>query len=97
MTDIQRSLARLRRPRLLVRAARCGAIDYNRNRDLKRVLKSSYLPSPRASVSHLLDEEARIEEIRKTKDAAYSARRHVDVLIALMAEIKLLPPTVRAV
>ena len=97
MTDLTQALARLRRPRLLIRAARCGMVEYNRSRDLKRVLKSQTLPSPSASVAHLMEEEARIEAVRTSYDASYSPVRHVEVLIALMGEAKLLGPNLRAV
>ncbi len=37
MTDFRLLLAELRRPRLLIRAARYGMQDYRRERDLKRL------------------------------------------------------------
>ncbi len=91
MTDSMTLLKSLRRPRLLIRAARFGIIDYNRDRDLKRLMKSSSTPSPASAVDGLISEEARLEEIRKSGDASYSVGRHVEILIALMAEARLLP------
>lgn len=91
MTDIMQLLGSLRRPRLLIRAARFGMVDYNRNRDLKRVLKSSTVPTPVKAVNTLIAEEARIEETRNSGDVSYSVSRHVDILIALMAEARLIP------
>lgn len=91
MTDVMTLLASLRRPQLLVRAARFGLSDYNRDRDLRRLMRLPATPSPRAAVDGLIAEEARLEEIRKTGEASYSAARHVEVLIALMAEARLLP------
>lgn len=91
MTDIQSFLAALRRPKLLVRAARFGLEDYNRDRDLKRLMHLPAAPSPRIAVDRLIEEEARMEDVRKAGAAAYSAARHVEVLIALMAEARLLP------
>ena len=38
MTDFRIILANLRRPRLLMRAARIGLQDYRRDRDLRRIL-----------------------------------------------------------
>ncbi len=38
MTDFHTVLANLRRPRLLIRAARFGLQDYRRDRDLRRLL-----------------------------------------------------------
>ena len=97
MTDQLERFTRLRRPRLLVRAARFGLPEYSRNRDLKRILKVSRAPNPMAAVDQLLDqearlEEARLEEARLTKDATYNVTRHVDVLICLMAEVQVLNP-----
>ena len=92
MTDQLERFTRLRRPRLLVRAARFGLPEYSRNRDLKRILKVSRAPNPMAAVDQLLDQEARLEEARLTKDATYNVTRHVDVLICLMAEVQVLNP-----
>ncbi len=36
MTDFRALLETLKRPRMLIRAARCGVLDYRRDRDLKR-------------------------------------------------------------
>jgi hypothetical protein len=38
-----------------------------------------------------MNEEKQMEAIRTTGDAAYSIARHIEVLIALMAEVRLLP------
>ena len=92
MTDQLERFTSLRRPRLLVRAARFGLPEYSRNRDLKRILKVSRAPNPMAAVDQLLDQEARLEEARLTKDATYNVTRHVDVLICLMAEVQVLNP-----
>ncbi len=83
-------LSRIRRPRLLVRAARFGLEEYNRSRDLRRLMQCSEAPTPERAFSRLIDEEARIEENRRKGDATYSISTHVDVLIALMAEANLL-------
>lgn len=91
MTDALTLLKSLRRPRLLIRAARFGLVDYNRDRDLKRLMKSASTPTPVRAVDGLITEEARMEEIRRKGDASYSVARHVEVLIALMAEARLLP------
>jgi hypothetical protein len=42
-------------------------------------------------VRRLLTEEEALEATRKAGDAGYSVARHIDVLIALMAEVRLLP------
>lgn len=91
MTDLKTALNALRRPRLLIRAARFGLTDYNRDRDLRRLIRSDKTPSPVTALGWLMEEEARIEESRKTEIAGYSPGRHIDVLVAIMAESRLLP------
>ncbi|GGD31724.1 DUF6477 family protein [Sinisalibacter lacisalsi] len=91
MTDVTALLAALRRPRLLIRAARFGLADYNRERDLKRLMHLPAAPGPRIAVDRLLRAEAEMETRRKQGVAAYSPARHVEILIALMAEARLLP------
>ena len=94
MIDLSRHIASLRRPRLLIRAARLGVDEYRRERDLTRLMQNTHLPSPERAVSTLLDEEDRLETTRKSGDADYSPLRHVEVLIALIAEARLLPRSV---
>ena len=89
MTDIRTILANLRRPRLQIRAARFGLEDYRRDRDLRRLVKESV--NPDKVLPELLAEEARLEQIRRTGDLNYPVARHVEVLVALMAEVNLLP------
>ena len=89
MTDLSGVLANLTRPRLLFRAARFGQEDYRRDRDLRRLLGASL--SPEKVVPKLLEEEARLEDIRRTGDINYPLARHIEVLIALLAESRLLP------
>ena len=90
MTDQSRHVSSLRRPRLLVRAARVGINEYKRERDLCRLMQTSHVPSPENAVASLLSEEEVLESTRRTGDTAYSVLRHVEILIALMAESRLL-------
>ena len=92
MSDPFKQIAALRRPRLLVRAARHGLDDYDRVRDLPRILRSGRLPAPTAALDALLAAEEAAEQTRLAGDAAYSAARHVELLIALMGEARLLRP-----
>ncbi len=89
MTDFRAMLADLKRPQMLIRAARLGLCDYRRERDLKRLLHGQ--PSLSRSIPRLLSEEGRLEEIRKSGDAGYSVGHHIELLIALIAEVRLLP------
>ena len=89
MTDIDGQMTALRRPRLLVRAAKIGLEDYVRERDLKRMFAPDVPPRPGQAMGELMDREAEIEAVRQAGGAAYSAARHVAVLTALIAECRL--------
>lgn len=94
MTDLATILAALRRPRILVRAARCGVVDYRRERDLKRLVSQPQGALPQKAIGRLLAEERRLEAIRTAGEATYSIQRHVAVLTAILAEARLLPTAV---
>jgi hypothetical protein len=89
MPEPQDQMNSLRRPRLLVRAARFGLSDYVRERDLKRMFAPDTPPRPGEAVKSLMVREAEIEATRQSGGAAYSAARHVEVLTALIAETRL--------
>jgi len=90
MTDLMGILKNLHRPRLLIRAARFGVPEYSRKRDLRRLIKSTIPPTPGRAIVKLIGEERLLEDKRKSGDATYSIARHVSILIALMAEARLL-------
>ncbi|MEX5728996.1 hypothetical protein Ga0609869_002349 [Rhodovulum iodosum] len=90
MTDLKTTLGQLRRPRLLVRAARHGLGEYRRDRDLARILHGRRPASPRHALAALVDCEAEIEAARQAGAAGYSPARHVDMLIAMMGEAMLI-------
>lgn len=89
MCDYHKRMAALRRPGLLIRAARFGVQDYRRERDLKRLLGA--LPGPDRALARLMADEAALEEVRGSDEAGYDLRRHLDLLIAMMGEARLLP------
>jgi hypothetical protein len=89
MTDLCCLLANLRRPRLLIRAARFGIDDYRRDRDLRRLI-DGILPTE-VALPRLAEVEEEMEDRRRAGNATYSVSRHVEVLIALMAEMRLMP------
>lgn len=90
MTDFRSVLAEIRRPRLLMNAARLGLADYRRDRDLRRLVGDQ---RPEPAVSALIAEERRLEDRRQAGDATYSVTHHVEVLIALIAEARLIQPS----
>lgn len=97
MTCSQAVLSHLRRPRLLITAARFGLSDYDRSRDLPRILNSAPPRAASAVIEQLISEEAGLEESRRAGMATYSVMRHLDVLIALMDEARRLPRTAELV
>ena len=68
--------AALRRPRILIRAAR------------ERLLRSGHCPLPGACLSRLRAEEAMLEEARQEKSAEYDVQRHVLLMVAILAEMR---------
>lgn len=93
MQDVLSMLNTLRRPRLLIRAARAGAQDYSRNRHLQRLLGYGALPRSAAALMQLMELERGMNDQRKADNPGYSLTRHLDALIALMGEAQLLRAT----
>lgn len=89
MQNIAHRLKNLRRPPLLARAAQEGALSYSRKRHLQRVLGYGQLPRTPDALAKLLDMEEELEGQRSADHAGYSAVRHLDVLIATVAEAQL--------
>lgn len=90
MTDIQKILSNLRRPGLLIRAARHGVGHYSREKSLGRLLGTPRSGGPEETVKRLIETEAVIEDERLNGHANYSVALHVECLIALIAETRLL-------
>lgn len=88
MCQISNDLQNLRRPGLLVDAASHGVENYERRRDLRRMLRVAIPPTARLALEKLIPIEADLEKRRKTKAATYSLSRHVDILVALLAEAR---------
>ncbi|WP_205749098.1 DUF6477 family protein [Frigidibacter oleivorans] len=89
MTDAPVSLARLRRPALLIRAARAGLAEYDRARDLRRLLPRAGQPAPGRALAALVEAEALADADRREGRAGYSVIRHVGLLVALLAEARM--------
>lgn len=83
-------IPRLRRPKLLIAAARAGQQGWRRKRDLRAVLRSDSLPAPAHSLPLLKDLEERQNDARISGAADYDLRRHVMLLIAILAETRAL-------
>ena len=91
MQDVLSMVAGLKRPRLLVQAARFGLDDYRREAHLPRLLGAVEAPlRPGAAILRLLELEADMDASRCRRAAEYRVARHVAVLVALMGEARLL-------
>ncbi len=90
MTDVLTMLAQMRRPQLLIQAARLGVIEYRRDNGLRRLLGYDHPTGNGAALLALMEIEGEMNEARKQNDAAYSAARHVEVMIAVMGEAQLM-------
>lgn len=57
-------------------------------------MRTTPAPSPEQALARLLAEEERLESERREGDAAYNLMRHVEILIAMIAEAQLMrrPP-----
>lgn len=87
-------LEKLRRPALLVQAAHIGLSEYDRDRSLPRLLPGAPGPTTaQDTFNRLADQEAQMDEARRCGDAAYSVARHIEYLIALIVEARLLTRT----
>lgn len=90
MQDILSVIAAIRRPRILIRAARIGVADYRRSVHLQRHLGIAPLPNSGAALVELIEMETEMNALRQKGNAGYSAARHVDLMIAIMGEARIL-------
>ena len=93
MADILNTLDNLRRPRLLIRAARIGTQEYRRDVHLRRHLGFGNLPRSETALVSLIQMESRLNDLRISRNASYSVTKHVDLLIAMMGEARILRAT----
>jgi hypothetical protein len=89
MPDIFSVLETIRRPRLLMQAARHGMHAYRRGRDLGRLIGHDLTPAH--AIPQLITAEERLERNRLSGEADYSPLQHVQLLTALIAEASRLP------
>lgn len=90
MQDVISMLQSLRRPTLLMRAARIGSEDYRRDMHLPRLLGYGVMPRHAAALLRLIDLESDVNALRIAGDSSYSLVRHVDLLIAMLGEARIL-------
>ncbi|MGR3486191.1 MAG: DUF6477 family protein [Paracoccaceae bacterium] len=78
----------LRRPDILVRAARHGVDHYRRATALPRLLGPGPVPGPRAAILRLLEREAAMEAARRGDGLGYEPASHVALVTALLGELR---------
>jgi len=88
-------LATTHRPRMLLRTARHGTLDYNRESDLRRILRLPATPAPGLATLRRLIELEAMHNNQRTRPPhevgnPWRPARHVEVLIALIVEARLL-------
>ena len=81
--------APLMRPAVLIRAAKAGQAGWRRERDLPRLLGRETLPSNPAALRILRAAEQAADTARREGHADYDLHRHVRLIIALLAELRL--------
>lgn len=90
MTQLLEQLNEIHRPRLLIQAARIGAATYRRDLHLRRLFEGGSIPLNAEALTRLMDMESQLNEDRMQNAASYCAADHVDLLIAMMGEARLL-------
>ena len=88
MTPSSQTLAQMTRPKLLVSAAQIGLKDYKRDQDLKKVLRERAVPPQGKAAALIAEIEREMDTRRRTQDPTYSPVRHLEALIALIAEVE---------
>lgn len=89
MTNPISKLNSLKRPKILISAARLGLANYDRDADLRFIVKTGGTPGHDAAIESLLTRESALEDGRKEGRAGYSVQEHIRVLTALFAEVRL--------
>ncbi len=89
MTNSISTLNSLKRPKILISAARLGLANYDRDADLRFIVKTGRTPCHDAAIESLLTRESALEDNRKEGHAGYNVQEHIRVLTALFAEVRL--------
>ncbi|MEM9012765.1 MAG: DUF6477 family protein [Pseudomonadota bacterium] len=87
MQDTLDLVSALRRPRLLIRAAKAGLRTYSRDRDLVRI-PGHAAGGSRQTLSRLIAQEEALNATRRAGRGGYDPQIHVAILTALLAEIR---------
>ena len=88
MQDIQTQIRQLKRPGLLIQAARFGLDGFRRRRDLARLLPDVDHVSCGAALIELIEVEREENDARIAHSAHYALVRHIQILTAIMSEAR---------
>ncbi|MEJ6708239.1 MAG: DUF6477 family protein [Amylibacter sp.] len=88
MINTHTILSNLKRPKILISAARLGMANYDRDADLRFIVKTQNTPNHGAAIETLLTREQELEVRRKDEQTSYSVQEHIRVLTALLAEVR---------
>jgi len=99
IVTVMQRLASIKRPRLMLRTARHGTMDYNRSTDLRRILRLPATPPVGVNTVLMLIELEDMQETLRSRPPhevgnPWRPARHVEVLIALIAESQLMAEAV---
>ncbi len=88
MQDALTILHKLRRPKMLMRAAQIGVAEYKRVAHLLRLLGYGRMPKQSEAILKLIEIEKNLKELRKARESADNLLRHIDVMIAIVGEAR---------
>ena len=90
MQDALTILHKLRRPKMLMRAAQIGVAEYKRVAHLPRLLGYGRMPKQSESILKLIEIEIEknLKVLRKAGESAYNLLRHIYVMIAIVGEAR---------
>ena len=90
MQDALTILHKLRRPKMLMRAAQIGVAEYKRVAHLPRLLGYGRMPKQSEAILKLIEIEIEknLKALRKAGESADNPLRHIDVMIAIVGEAR---------
>ena len=88
MQDALTILHKLRRPKMLMRAAQIGVAEYKRVAHLPRLLGYGRMPKQSEVILKLIEIEKNLKALRKAGKSADNLLRHIDVMIAIVGEAR---------
>ena len=88
MQDALTILHKLRRPKMLMRAAQIGVAEYKRVAHLLRLLGYGRMPKQSEAILKLIEIEKNLKALREAGESADNLLRHIDVMIAIVGEAR---------